>query len=238
MTNPSSQQKISKASVPVKISVTTFKENIDYSFENLQILHFKQHLFAGQVDTYKKPVIYVLRKLKETRKLKEFLFWCTLASDNVLSETIRKVSFGYMMYLSRLVTLDIYFDDLLSHHICAIWRTVEQNSITIKIVDVSVNNENISFMPIFRTQTKINLKKFKINKIRTRDIWLFSRHGNNITSKEIVLIRVNQMKTWKTEMKCFLDNVSRQSISYIMFMSESLTKNSEFIQLRKFVESL
>lgn len=83
------------------------------------------------------------------------------------------------------------------------------HSMTIKIFYAAVSNEDCSFIPLFRTPTKINLEKFKINRIQARDIWLFSRLGNNIIiSKEILLFRVNQKKTWKTEIKCFLEQTA------------------------------
>lgn len=215
------------------------KLDLNIRFEKLKVVEIAQEVCssenAEEDSVYLKKLLKKLRKSQNLEEL-EFIFTLSIRFHDKLSKTISKISFGYLFYHSKLIDLKLVFDDLLPHHKAAIWRTVEQNYRTLKILKVKHHNKNFTLIPTFRTKNTVHLKVLNLSGLKVSDLWMLSRFKKNLTTQYFNLLKVQRHEDAESAGKYFMDTVVRKRTKLNINVSSSLALSSSYTELRDFLK--
>lgn len=217
------------------------KPSLDKDLDDLTVFRITQNVITKE--NSEKDSIYLtslLRKLKKTKVLNTIIFEYTLSNDydNNISETIAILSFGYFMYPSRLVKLNLTFDDLLNHQKASIWRAVEHSYRTLKRMVFKFYNEDFKLIPIFRYKKQINLDFLDLSGIDVTDLFLLSKFRHNWTIRSLTISSVEQTAEIQAEGKYFMDVLARNNINILINHAISTAISSQYKEIDNFIKTI
>lgn len=216
------------------------KPSLDRSFEKILDIEISQEsVKENYPETDAKYLTSCLRKLKETKNLRTLIitFLLTYYVKKSISTTVKNTSFGYLFHLTRLVILELRFDDLLNHQKAAIWRTMQQNHKTLMQVKLYFSSISYRLLPVFEGDKVVDLNILQVGNISVRDLFMFGKFRYSWIVRDLILDDIRQPEKMTPEGKYFLACLMQKDMIFSIDFLKSFALNDHYIKLNQFLQS-
>lgn len=214
------------------------ERNLDLNFNNLKTVIVKQlFLYSENKLLDSKYLRYILSNLRKSSNIESIVFGFSVKSINdAMPKTLKYISLGYMLYNSKLIELKLIFNDLMKHHKVSIWRTIELNSRTLKIVQLYLFKQHAPLLPMLNNRSKIVLNELYLAEMKTTDFFLLGKSRKNFTFRKI-FGNLRRERKMLPDIKYFLGMVMKHGIKCQFGDKETLALSKWYAEIGSFLET-